>query len=385
MDLWQDTSNSNGIVAAKRATNGPRVLAVADDQLVILHDITSVQKGMRRSYKLKSEDVDHPPLVQLTNFLLDSRSLLLRPQCSSAAVVVVEFHPERGNIFILAFADATCAVYDAAYIFRGGSRGSEARRKGVGWEIAHIKNLHAYKRTTNPTFARAGAEAHTEYTPRSTSDGVLYENEGIKAVGFVPGHKTLVVTVGSDGRCCVVDFAASEAHRASLIRTWDITGTPTSLSVLTTSAQTSTELPIAGLKEYDSAQNASVVAIGSEDGKVTIFDLDGNLLSQQTPESSGKGILDVEWLEGDDWPEPSQYQHAENETSNGRPGSQKKNKGAVPAGGRPIAEELLAVADRADKQESSEEALIRVLAPQGSASATGEAEIVATERDSVTG
>lgn len=51
-------SGSNGIVAAKRATNGSRVLlAVADDQLVILHDTANVQKGMRRSYRLKSEDV----------------------------------------------------------------------------------------------------------------------------------------------------------------------------------------------------------------------------------------------------------------------------------------------------------------------------------------
>lgn len=41
-------------MAAKRATNGPRLLAVADDQVVILHDI---RKGMRRSYRLRREDV----------------------------------------------------------------------------------------------------------------------------------------------------------------------------------------------------------------------------------------------------------------------------------------------------------------------------------------
>lgn len=299
--------------------------------------------------------------------------------------MVAEFHPERGNIFVLAFADATCAVYDAAYIFPRGNRGGEARRKGAGCEIAHIKNLHAFERTTSPTFARAGPEAHTVHSPRSTSDGFLEEGEGIRAVGFVPGHKTLVVTVGSDSRCCVVDFAASEAHTASLIRTWDITGKPTSLSVLTPSAQAGTELPIAGLKGYYSAQNASVIAIGSEDGKVTIFDLDGNLLSQQTPESSGRGILDVEWLEGDDWPVPSQHQHAENETSKRRSGSQKKSKRVVLAGDRPIAEELVAVADSPDKQEASGKALMKALPPQRSASATGEVESVPTEGDSVAG
>lgn len=49
-------SGSQGIVAAKQASNGARILAVADDQLVVLHD---VHKGMRRSYRLRSADVSH--------------------------------------------------------------------------------------------------------------------------------------------------------------------------------------------------------------------------------------------------------------------------------------------------------------------------------------
>lgn len=49
-------SGSKGIVAAKRASSGSGILAVADDHLVILHD---VRKGMQSSYRLRSADVCH--------------------------------------------------------------------------------------------------------------------------------------------------------------------------------------------------------------------------------------------------------------------------------------------------------------------------------------
>ncbi len=47
-------SGSEGIVAAKRAGDGSGVLAVADSQVVILHD---VKRGMDKSYRLKGSDV----------------------------------------------------------------------------------------------------------------------------------------------------------------------------------------------------------------------------------------------------------------------------------------------------------------------------------------
>ena len=47
-------SGSAGIVAARKATNGSGLLAVADSQIVLLHDIN---KGMQRSYRLKGSDV----------------------------------------------------------------------------------------------------------------------------------------------------------------------------------------------------------------------------------------------------------------------------------------------------------------------------------------
>lgn len=50
-------SSSGGIVAAKKAHNGSSWLAVADSQVVVLHD---TEKGMQRSYKLKGSDVCAP-------------------------------------------------------------------------------------------------------------------------------------------------------------------------------------------------------------------------------------------------------------------------------------------------------------------------------------
>ena len=47
-------SGSGGIVAAKKLTNDRPSLAVADSQVVILHD---AEKGMQKSYRLKGSEV----------------------------------------------------------------------------------------------------------------------------------------------------------------------------------------------------------------------------------------------------------------------------------------------------------------------------------------
>jgi ABC-type uncharacterized transport system permease subunit len=47
-------SGSEGIVAAKRVTNGTEMLAVADSQVVVLHEFNG---GLQRSYRLKGSEV----------------------------------------------------------------------------------------------------------------------------------------------------------------------------------------------------------------------------------------------------------------------------------------------------------------------------------------
>ena len=47
-------SGSEGIVAAKRVTSGSEMLAVADSQVVVLHEFNG---GLQRSYRLKGSEV----------------------------------------------------------------------------------------------------------------------------------------------------------------------------------------------------------------------------------------------------------------------------------------------------------------------------------------
>jgi hypothetical protein len=48
------SSGSEGIVAAKNSKDGSGILAVADAQVVVLHD---TKKGMEKSYRLKGMEV----------------------------------------------------------------------------------------------------------------------------------------------------------------------------------------------------------------------------------------------------------------------------------------------------------------------------------------
>lgn len=52
LPVFQTTTN--GIVAARKTAEGGEVLAVADSQVVLLHDM---KKGNERTYKLKGSDV----------------------------------------------------------------------------------------------------------------------------------------------------------------------------------------------------------------------------------------------------------------------------------------------------------------------------------------
>ncbi|KAL8782120.1 MAG: hypothetical protein Q9213_005690 [Squamulea squamosa] len=396
-------SGSKGIVAAKQASSGSGILAVADDQLVILHD---VRNGMQSSYRLRSADdrvrilryardsnrlfftttlqnvvqsydlersvllapsyehpsppiafaisssahlllsaSDSPPVIQLTNLLLGTRPLLLRPQCSTTAVVVVEFHPERGNIFLLAFADGTCAVYDAAYIFRDngkGDRRSGASASGARWEVAHINRLH----TASNVISRTANNDPTDVQncdPASVGD----RSGSITAAAFIPGHRTTVITVGLDGKCCLVDFSASEAREANLIRSWHTASPAACLTLLATSPGDGGPFPIAVLRDRETQNRMYYAAIGCRDSKVFIFDLGGNLLWYQTIFQGGFGIIDIEWMEGDDWPQPVPSQPAQAKQRKSKSKDSRKSLGSVLAGRRPTAEEIVAVSDKA--------------------------------------
>lgn len=317
-----------------------------------------------------------PSIIQLTSFLQKSRSLTLLPQCSSTYAVAVEFHPERGNLFLLAFADGTCAMYDAAPLFRGSvgsERNSNASKADTGWEISHIKGLHVFSRVTR--------QIPTEYNPRSNgsdrsdSASVGDRYQGITAVGLVPGYKMIAVTVGSDGRCCVIDFTASKAREATLLASWNIGGPATCLSILTPNLQSGFSLPTASIGQHDLVYRTSFIAIGRQDGQVLLFDLDGNLLMHRIATPEGHAIIDLEWMEGSDWPEPSAPRTTALVSDKPIHRANRKSLGSVLAGGRFVAEEVITTTDVSGAGEGSREAKTGRTIPSGLVPDTAESKI----------
>ena len=132
--------------------------------------------------------------------------------------------------------------------------------------------------------------------------GIGPKESGISAVAFVPGRKATVVTVGADGKCCVVDFTQPTKHKALLLRSWHIRRPATSLSILC-----STKKAIIG--QFDGAHDLEpkqrhelpnesyYIAVGRSDGRVLLFDLDGKPLGEQALDDNGTQIIDLEWTE----------------------------------------------------------------------------------------
>lgn len=242
-----------------------------------------------------------PPTIHLKNLTIDSPPISLHPQCSTSTVVAANFHPERTSVFVLAFADGTCVLYDAAYFFRDGGKGelrSGPAGSGAGGEVAHVKQTHAIINSSSTIKLNAQISNYSAETSAApTGDKSLC----ITAVALVPGRKAKAVTVGADGKCCVIDFGSSD-REARILDSWHIQGPATSLSLLSVPASN-----VPGLSKAPARIDAQriirrdiLVAIGRQDGKVMIFDIRGNLLEIGQFDPEGSRVIDVEWTHGDD-------------------------------------------------------------------------------------
>lgn len=234
-----------------------------------------------------------PPTILLNNLLLNTPAVLIRPQCSSAAVVVANFHPERTNIFLLAFGDGTCALYDVAHLFPAGGRGdhqADPAGSGTRGEISYVKRLHAIASSVPLSNIELGPDFE------HTNHGVGEKGIGITAAAFVPGSRAKAVTVGADGKCCVVDLATEGKKKKSVFRSWHIQGPATSLALLSSSVKSTpddTEQSYA--KDLTQPRRRVLVAIGRQDGKVLLYDLGGHLLRDREFSLDGSRIIELEW------------------------------------------------------------------------------------------
>ncbi|CAK3884870.1 uncharacterized protein RCC_06289 [Lecanosticta acicola] len=329
------SSRRGSIVAAKEAKDGSGLLAVASSHVVVMHD---TQRGQEESWGLDApnEQVRHleyapdakslflsttadgsiqhysmessrmlqpthkhdaapvalavsptghlilsashqPPVIFLKNMTHNSSPVQMLPNASAASVSHAAFHPERPNIYLLAFRDGTVAAYDATKAPRHGSSES---RSVVDGEIASIRNVHRAVVTGDEVFDKSNLAAP------------------LAGAAFLPGFKTRAVTAGRDGKCKLVDFARGGV----VLRTWHVRAPLTSLSVLALRSQA---------KQGDTRKRSSashtiggptttdcVIATSRVDGQVHLYDSVGLLRAQKTVSAQEERILSVEWAKG---------------------------------------------------------------------------------------
>lgn len=205
----------------------------------------------------------------------------------------------------MAFADGTCATYDAARLFRDGGRGERRlgpAASGATAETSFIKNVHimSNRYSVIPNGSRTEPD---DFDVSVGAARIGSKSIGITAAGFVPGYKRRLLTVGSDGNCFVIDNDGPGKKEAYVVNSWNIQGPATSLS-LTTYQPDLGAFGQNGVRRPSNAGSARkgkvIIAIGRQDGYVLLYDLQGTQLSKQNFHAEASRIVDVEWMNGED-------------------------------------------------------------------------------------
>lgn len=119
---------------------------------------------------------------------------------------------------------------------------------------------------------------------------------GIVAAEFLPGFYARTVSIGRDGKCRLVDFDG----KLTVLRTWQISGPATCLSVLPARKLFTAGLPRTSVSSTGVDSGAKVlIAIGREDGKVLVFNSLGLLEIEM---NIGSGVFGVQWVERETTP-----------------------------------------------------------------------------------
>ncbi|KAI6804095.1 WD40 repeat-like protein [Hortaea werneckii] len=334
-------SSRSGIVAAREAKDGSGVLAVADKHVVVLHD---TKRGQEQSWGLNADEEeevrhleysqdakclylsttltndvqrysterarllspsqthgsapialaisstghlmvsasDDPPCIYLKHLAHNSPPILIEPRASDAAVCSATFHPERPNVFLLGFRDGTLAAYDGTRVSRK-QHGTLSNQEIVNdGEIARFVGLH-----------RVTAKA----VPKT---GITTRPASISGAAFLHGYKTRAISIGSDGRCRLIDFADG----GIILRTWHAKAPLTSVSVFSikpSKAAGDTHRYSSGPSQYTTGGPTStdnLLAVGRADGKVHLYDSVGLLLAHTTVSTRGERVISLEWAKG---------------------------------------------------------------------------------------
>ena len=141
------------------------------------------------------------------------------------------------------------------------------------------------------------------YDPSTGTVGIGNIALGIMAIEFVPRLKATVMTVGADGKCCVIDFAVSKRQSNSsssieIANSWNLGSFATSLALCLAGRPHAPSHSNRGRNNsHATKSNKVLAAIGFRNAKVLIYDLNGNLEGQQSFDSNNPLVktVSVEW------------------------------------------------------------------------------------------
>jgi hypothetical protein len=234
-----------------------------------------------------------PPTICLQNHLTPNRPIFIRPTASSAPVLCASFHPMQTHLFLLAFADQTLAIYDYNRILRQAGRSNDLRKPSGGeqtGEIGHLNLQHARDRKVN----KSSPDQRNAPIPTGDSNIVLNSRE-IRGAQFLPTDKLQVAVIADDGQCYIVDFGNGQ-NKAQIVQSWHNCAPGTSLAILEA--------------QEDGAGTGTncYIAIGRDDGKVSIFSSSGQLLAQKLAGPPGNKIVNIDWIRSGSGPTSSKPQ-----------------------------------------------------------------------------
>lgn len=211
-----------------------------------------------------------------------------------------------------------------------------------------IKSFHAMNNIVTDS-----ALKETQGYDASTGVAVIgNKGLGITAAAFVPGYKSKFVTVGEDGKCCVIDLAVPGKKEARVVDSWHVRSPATSLSI----TPFNHDHGIFGhtkIQANETAKNAMkgnpLIAIGCKDGRVLLFDLRGNQLGGEIFHPDGTRVVDVEWMSGEDTTgrKGSKSDHGVPQTPPVK--AKKKSVGSVLGRERTRTEETISIMDGTDE------------------------------------
>ena len=222
-----------------------------------------------------------PPTIYLSRITCKQPPLLFIPSCSNAPVVSVCFHPSRANVFALGFQDGTIAAYNASILPFSEMTEERFSYAKIYGEISHLTRLHNYQNDAS-TSAKSPLSEYKSATSMPTVSGMQ----------FIKHRACSVASVGSDRNCFIVDFQSNGRRVAKVIQNWNLQAAATSLAILSIND----DLAQIDGPSNDVETDDVLLAIGKDDGTVSIYEQIGRLLATRDFSKDGR-ILDLEWMQ----------------------------------------------------------------------------------------